>query len=507
MSLTLKLHAADNVAIARTEILPGVLLPEFDGLAVSAKIPRYHKLATQPIKKGELILKYNQVIGVADADINPGDHVHSHNCSLPAAGLPKRAIESSEHNQRLLIPGLPTTFQGYPRGDGRVGTRNYIGVLTSVNCSATVAKLIEKHFANDEFKNRFPNVDGVVAFTHATGCGMSMGEGYELLNRVYAGYARHPNFAGVLMIGLGCEVMQLETFKNKTLIKDDNRFRSLVIQREGGTQKSVAAGIAVVETMLAEANRLQRTEVPVSELKVGLQCGGSDALSGITANPALGVAMDYLAAMGGTAILSETPEIYGAEHLLQARAKSPAVAEALQDRITWWLDYTARNGAELNNNPSPGNKAGGLTTILEKSLGAQAKSGTSTLNGVFLYGDTITESGLVVMDSPGYDPVSVTGQIASGANLVCFTTGRGSAFGSKPTPSFKLATNTPLYNAMLDDMDFNCGSVFDGELSLEDCGAQVLKELVAFASGKRSKSELLDYGNYEFLPWQIGAVV
>ena len=309
------------------------------------------------------------------------------------------------------------------------------------------------------------------------------------------------------MIGLGCEVMQLDQFKDRSRLQEDTRFRSLVIQREGGTRKSVAAGIKIVEQMLIQAQAQSRVPVPISELKVGLQCGGSDALSGITANPSLGAAMDYLTAAGGTAILSETPEIYGAEHLLLARAKSPQVAQALEDRIAWWLQYTKKNGAELNNNPSPGNKAGGLTTILEKSLGAQAKGGTSPLNGVYQYAEPITECGLVVMDSPGYDPVSVTGQIASGANIVCFTTGRGSAFGSKPTPSFKLATNSPLYQAMADDMDFNCGVVFDGEQTVDECGRALLAQLVAFASGARSKSELLDYGNYEFLPWHIGAVV
>ncbi|BFM09307.1 UxaA family hydrolase [Halioxenophilus aromaticivorans] len=507
MQLTLQLHAADNVAVARTELLPNVLLPELDGLAVADTIPRYHKLATRPIAKNDLIIKYDQVIGIASENIQPGQHVHSHNCFLPADGLPKRPAGQSQTAKTETSTDLPTHFLGYPRADGQVGTRNYIGILTSVNCSATVAKLIEKHFASPGALSAYSNVDGVVAFTHATGCGMAMGEGYDLLNRVYAGFARQPNFASVLMIGLGCEVMQLDQFKDRSRLQEDARFRSLVIQREGGTRNSVAAGIKIVEDMLAAAQAQERVPVAISELKVGLQCGGSDALSGITANPSLGAAMDYLTAAGGTAILSETPEIYGAEHLLLARAKSPQVAQALQDRIDWWLQYTQKNGAELNNNPSPGNKAGGLTTILEKSLGAQAKGGTSALNGVFQYAEPITERGLVVMDSPGYDPVSVTGQIASGANIVCFTTGRGSAFGSKPTPSFKLATNSPLYQAMADDMDFNCGVVFDGEQTVDECGRALLARLVAFASGERSKSELLDYGNYEFLPWHIGAVV
>lgn len=330
MQLTLQLHAADNVAVARTELLPNVLLPELDGLAVADTIPRYHKLATRPIAKNDLIIKYDQVIGIASENIQPGQHVHSHNCFLPADGLPKRPAGQSQTAKTETSTDLPTHFLGYPRADGQVGTRNYIGILTSVNCSATVAKLIEKHFASPGALSAYSNVDGVVAFTHATGCGMAMGEGYDLLNRVYAGFARQPNFASVLMIGLGCEVMQLDQFKDRSRLQEDARFRSLVIQREGGTRNSVAAGIKIVEDMLAAAQAQERVPVAISELKVGLQCGGSDALSGITANPSLGAAMDYLTAAGGTAILSETPEIYGAEHLLLARAKSPQVAQALQ---------------------------------------------------------------------------------------------------------------------------------------------------------------------------------
>ncbi len=509
MSLTLRLHAMDNVAVARTELRPGTMLTEFDGAEVLDTVPRFHKVAVSDIEPGAVIRKYNQVIGIALEPIRTGQHVHSHNCGMPDTS-PKASVTAGQKAAPYnvsIADGLATTFQGYRRPSGKAGTRNYIGIMTSVNCSATVAKQIEKHVANSGFLDQFPNVDGVVAFTHATGCGMSKGTGYELLNRVYKGYANHPNFAGVLMIGLGCEVMQLADFKQRENLTESQHFRSLVIQQEGGTRKTVASGIAIVEDMVKAAALLERETIPVSELTIGLQCGGSDALSGITANPALGAAMDILVAQGATAILSETPEIYGAEHLLIERAESAEVGQALLDRLDWWQDYTQKNGAELNNNPSPGNKAGGLTTILEKSLGAQAKAGNSTLVGVYEYAAPIDKHGLVVMDSPGYDPVSVTGQMASGANMICFTTGRGSAFGAKPAPSLKLATNTPLFENMEEDMDINCGAVFDGDLSVQACGEQIYSLIIDCASGKHSKSEVLDYGNHEFLPWLIGAVV
>jgi altronate hydrolase len=509
MSLTIQLHERDNVAVARTELRVGTLLAEFSGVEVLNLVPRFHKVAVNDIVAGELIRKYDQVIGVASQYIRQGEHVHSHNCCMPDASIPRKvaSIHKQEAKAFSLPKHLPDTFLGYRRANGRSGTRNYIGIVTSVNCSATVAKQIEKHFADSDFIKQFPNVDGVVAFTHATGCGMSKGDGYDILNRVYTGYTNHPNFSAVLMIGLGCEVMQLADFKERENLEESVRFRSLIIQQQGGTRKTVDAGISIVEDMVRAAAQLEREPISVRELAVGLQCGGSDALSGITANPSLGAAMDILVAQGGTAILSETPEIYGAEHLLIERAESNAVGQALLNCLDWWEAYTEKNGAELNNNPSPGNKAGGLTTILEKSLGAQAKAGNSILRGVYDYAAPIDKHGLVVMDSPGYDPVSVTGQMASGANMICFTTGRGSAFGAKPAPSLKLATNTPLYESMEEDMDINCGAVFDGELTVKECGEVIYRALITCASGQKSKSEMLDYGHHEFLPWLIGAVV
>jgi altronate hydrolase len=401
----------------------------------------------------------------------------------------------------------PAWFEGFRRANGKVGTRNYVGILTSVNCSATVAKYIASAVEKSGILEAFPNVDGVVPLVHGTGCGMaSKGEGYEVVERTQWGYASHANFGGVLVVGLGCEVFQIPRLKERYGIVEGEHFHSLTIQESGGTRKSIEAGVAAVKDMCAVADRARREPVPASELVVGLQCGGSDGYSGLTANPALGHASDILVGQGGTTILSETPEIYGAEHLLTARAVDPAVADKLNGRIAWWEAYTARNGGDMDNNPSPGNKAGGITTILEKSLGAAAKGGTAPLAAVYEYAEPVDAHGFVYMDSPGYDPVSATGQIASGATLIAFTTGRGSAFGAKPVPSMKLATNNELYARMTDDMDINCGDVVEG-VSIEDKGREIFEMMLAVASGRPTKSEELGYGDAEFVPWQIGAVM
>jgi altronate hydrolase len=400
------------------------------------------------------------------------------------------------------------TFEGFRRANGKVGTRNYIGVLTSVNCSGSVARFIAENVERSGILERFPGVDGVLPFVHGTGCGMAAdGDGYGNLSRTLWGYAGHANLAGALMVGLGCEVFQIPQFMERYGLKESDIFQVMTIQDNGGTRKTVERGVAMIEDMLPYAAAAKREKIDASEITLALQCGGSDGYSGITANPALGHAVDLLVAQGGTAILSETPEIYGAEHLLTRRAASREIGEKLVERIRWWEAYTARTGGEMDNNPSPGNKAGGLTTILEKSLGAAAKGGTTALNGVYLYAEPVTAKGLVFMDSPGYDPASITGQVASGANIVCFTTGRGSVFGYKPAPSIKLATNTPMYNRMSEDMDINCGTIVDGEATVQEKGREILDYVLAVASGAPSKSETLGFGGSEFVPWQIGAVM
>jgi altronate hydrolase len=502
----LLLNPADPLVVATRDLAVGEAVGLGD-ITPSEPIGRGHKLAIKPIESGAPVRKLGQVIGIATKEIAPGQHIHVHNVEFRPSTA-DHAIGAHRSNMTVLPEDQAATFQGIVRPDGSVATRNYIGVLTTVNCSATAARMISDHFRNSKDLEAFPNVDGVVALTHKSGCaGGVETEGNHLLRRTVAGYARHPNFAGVLIIGLGCESNQLSALVVAEELEVGSRIQTLVIQETGGTRKTVEAGIAKIKEMLPAANAVKRQKVPARHLILGLQCGGSDGFSAITANPALGVAADLLVRNGGTSILSETPEIYGAEHMLLGRAVSDEVGHKLLDLLRWWEDYAAKDGETLDNNPSPGNKAGGLTTILEKSLGAAAKGGNSNLVEVYRYAEPVTKSGFVFMDTPGYDPVSVTGQVAGGANMICFTTGRGSCFGCKPAPSLKLATNTPMYNRMAEDMDINCGEVLDGAASVEEMGERIFKLILETASGQRSKSELLGYGEDEFAPWHLGATL
>jgi altronate hydrolase len=504
-TLTVRLHQNDNVVTARLDLLPGSALLGED-VACVARIPAGHKIATRPIAKGEPVRKYDQIIGFASADIAPGEHVHVHNVEMRDFDR-DYAFGAAARPTALLSENERASFEGFVRQNGKTGTRNFIGVLSTVNCSATVCHHVAETFPKDELA-AYPNVDGVVALTHGTGCGMAdRGEGFATLQRTLWGYARHPNFAGVLMIGLGCEVNQIDFLLEAYQIERGPHFRTMTMQGTGGTRKTIERAQAMIREMLPHADAARRQRIAASEIVLALQCGGSDAYSGMTANPALGACADLLVRQGGTAILSETPEIYGAEHLLTRRAVSRQVGEKLVERIRWWEEYCRINGGEMNNNPSPGNKAGGLTTILEKSLGAAAKGGTTNLTGVYKYAEPVTARGFVFMDSPGYDPASATGQVASGGNLICFTTGRGSCFGFKPAPSIKLATNTDMYRRMEEDMDVNCGVILDGECSVEEMGSRIFDLILEVASGRRTKSEDLGLGNHEFTPWQIGAVM
>jgi altronate hydrolase len=500
--LTIRLHPEDDVVIARVEIATGTLIAR-EKVSTAVTIPAGHKLAVRDIAQGRPVRRYNQIIGFATRAIRAGEHVHVHNIAM---GEFERdyAFCTQIKDTQYIVP--PASFHGIRRADGRIATRNYIGILTSVNCSATVARMIADHFRNR--LDDYPNVDGVVALTHKTGCGMAgEGEGMTLLRRTLSGYARHPNFFAVMNIGLGCEANQINLWLDSAKLERSERLQAFTIQEKGGTTKAVRDGIARVQALLPEANRVRREPVPASELILGLECGGSDGYSGISANPALGAAADRLVRHGGTAILSETPEIYGAEHLLTRRAVSREVGEKLLARIRWWEDYTARNRMEMNNNPSPGNKAGGLTTILEKSLGAAAKGGTTNLVEVYEFAESVAAKGLVFMDTPGYDPVSVTGHVAGGANVVCFTTGRGSVYGCKPAPSLKLATNSALFRHMEEDMDINCGTIVDGTETLDEAGERIFRMILDTASGKKTKSELLGFGDDEFAPWVVGATM
>ncbi len=500
---TLRLDPNDDVVIAARPLKQGTALPD-DGVTCRQDIPAGHKVATRAVAQGDPVRRYNQIIGFATAPITPGDHVHSHNLAFETFD---RDYAIGRDVKPVSPVTAPASFEGIRRADGRVATRNYIGVVSTVNCSASVSKFVAQHYSSERLA-AYPNVDGVVPITHSVGCGMdSNGKGMDILRRTIAGYIRHPNFAGVVVIGLGCEANQMSALFATQGLDEGDTLQSLVIQTSGGTRATVEQAIAAVDRMLPLANQVKRETVPASELVIGLQCGGSDGYSGITANPALGAACDLLVAHGGTVILSETPEIYGAEHLLTRRAVSKEVADKLIARIKWWEDYTARNEGSMDNNPSPGNKAGGLTTILEKSLGAVAKGGTTNLVDVYEYAYPVTARGFVFMDTPGYDPVSATGQVAGGANMITFTTGRGSVYGCKPAPSIKLATNSTLYERMQEDMDINCGDIIDGNRSVQEKGAEIFAKWLSVASGHKTLSEDLGMGAEEFIPWYQGAVM
>ena len=503
MSNFIRLDWSDNVVMATKQILDREIV---DGLNLRDMIPRGHKIASCDIAEGEAIRKYAQVIGYASKPISAGDHVHTHNVAF-RSDTKGYEFSTDLRPVETVPPENADTFMGFKRPNGAVGTRNYIAIVTSVNCSATAARMIADAFGPDELSS-YPNVDGVIAFVHGTGCGMAdSGDGFAALQRVMWGYARHPNHAAVLMVGLGCEMNQIDWLLEAYGLEQGPQFQTMNIQDVAGLKRTVEAGISKVREMLPVANQFEREPCHVSELRVALQCGGSDAWSGITANPALGYACDLLVAQGGTGVLAETPEIYGAEHLLTRRAVDQKTGEKLLGLISWWEDYTKRNRGTMDNNPSPGNKKGGLTTILEKSLGAAAKGGTTPLAGVYQYAEVVDRPGFVFMDSPGYDPASVTGQIAGGCNLVAFTTGRGSAFGSKPAPCIKIATNTPMYEKMTEDMDLNAGSILSQNASIEDVGREIYQLLLRVASGEKSKSEAQGLGDFEFVPWQIGAVM
>lgn len=499
----LKLNPKDDVVIARQCVPAGTWLEE-EQITVISDIPAGHKIALRSLNIGEAVKRYGQIIGFATQPIQAGEHIHMHNLGMGdferdyAWGVDRHSPTPAEHQD---------IFQGIRRADGRAATRNYIGILSSVNCSATVVRAIEDHFRLHGLAD-YPNVDGVVSLPQSFGCAIgSKSESMAVMRRTMAGYATHANFAGVIIIGLGCESSQIKDMMNAHGLEDGPMMHSYTIQDVGGTRHAIQKGIDLVNQMIPLANRVIREPIPASEIILALECGGSDSYSGISANPALGYAVDKLVQQGGTAILSETSEIYGAEHLLTRRAVSREVGEKLIARIHWWEDYCRRSGSEMNNNPSAGNKVGGLTTILEKSLGGIAKAGTTNLTEVYEYAEPVTAKGFVFMDTPGYDPIAVTGQIAGGANLLCFTTGRGSAFGSKPTPSLKLATNNALWLRQQEDMDINCGTIVEGEETIAEVGERIYQMILDMASGKKTKSEEFGYGSQEFVPWTIGSIM
>jgi altronate hydrolase len=506
------LRPEDNIAVAARN-LPGGAEVHLNGKAVTLpqRVGMGHKVALRPIKKGEAVLKYGQIIGFASQDIPVGGHVHVHNVAAEAFERDYAFCRDCPPPQ--AAPAQRRTWMGYDRGSDRpehlrYGTRNYIAVISTVNCSASTNKYISERFRSGDLLKQYPNIDGVLAITHKAGCAMQYGgSDHNQLDRTLAGFAKHPNVAGYILLGLGCETGQaIHLIENQGLVQLDPAHKPppvITIQECGGISKTVDVGVHAIAEMLPRVNDVRRVSLTADKLMLGTNCGGSDGNSGVTANPALGVASDLLVQQGGTSILAETPEIYGAEHLLTRRAISREVGEKLVERIKWWEWYTGIFGAEINNNPSPGNKEGGLTTIYEKSLGAIAKGGSTALMDVVHYAEPVRTKGFVVMDTPGYDPVSMTGIVAGGANVLVFTTGRGSVFGCKPAPSIKVATNTPLYEHMIDDMDINAGEILAGK-PVEEVGRQIFEMILAVASGQKTKSELNGVGEEEFAPWAIG---
>lgn len=502
------LHEADNVAVVKTTLKAGDELFQVPGtLTVAENIASGHKIALREILDGAPVRKYGQIIGFASGRIAPGMHVHTHN--LCARDFDRECGFCTETRPvDYYSPEQMRFFQGYARPGGGAGTRNYIAIISSVNCSASVSCFVRDRFRSEDLRHDFPNVDGVVAFTHKGGCAMDSGEPQQILQRVLAGIARHPNISGYVMIGLGCELNQVNQLRRLHRLDEirpgDSAPVFMNIQAVGGVQKTVDAAASAALQLLNAANALRRTAQPLSKLVLAENCGGSDGYSGITANPALGVASDELIRYGAASVLAETPEIYGAEHLLTRRAVSPQVAEQLLERIRWWESHARQHHCSLDNNPSHGNKEGGLSNIYEKSLGAVAKGGQSPLAAVYHYAERVFSSGLCFMDTPGFDPVSMTGLVAGGCNIGVFTTGRGSVYGCKPAPCIKVATNTALYNWMHEDMDLNAGTILDGSETVTQAGRRIFEKIVAVASGEKTKSELSGLGDEEFAPWQLG---
>ncbi len=495
------LSASDNIAIARVPLSAGQQI-RVDGRAVTVEdaIPAGHKVALAAIPTGEQVIRYGQVMGRARIRIEPGRHVHTHNVAFEELSFEYEFPEGADcEPARRLEPG--PTFLGFPREDGRVGTRNYIAVVAASNCAAHTAELIAASYTGEKLP---PNVDGVVAFPHGEGCGHTIGPDTRQLQRTLGGVLNHPNVAGAIILGLGCEVNQIDHYLGKSGPRSD-RLVGMTLQSSGGTSATVQAARQAIAGMMGRASEERRVPVPSSKIVLGLNCGGSDSFSGITANPALGVCCDELAAIGGTAVLAETTEIFGAEHLLVKRARNRRVAEKLLGFVSSYKDYLRRFGGSFDDNPSPGNKEGGLTNILEKSLGAVAKAGTSPLMDVVDYAEQVDSPGFVFMNTPGYDPVSLTGLAAGGVNLIAFTTGRGSAIGFPTIPVLKIASNSATYRRMQENMDVNAGRIADGEANVGQVGREIFDLLLRVASGERTCSERL--GHKEFVPWRIGPVL
>ncbi len=504
----LLLNEKDNVGVARTPVSAGTEVIVNGNKVISREtITPGHKIALRPIASGSVVHKYGEIIGKATMDISPGDWVHTQNV-IPDFSGKNYEYATLTPVTEYFTPEEAGEFMGYLRENGDVGTRNYIAVIATSNCSSHVASEIAY-----QLRNVGPDthgVDGVVAIPHQEGCGHSQGEDTWQLERTIAGMIFHPNVGAVLMVSLGCEVNQISKYIDTSQLGQQH-FRKgklivgLEMQSSGGTRQTIASGVAQVEGLIKHCRQMERTPQPMGKVLLGTNCGGSDAFSGVSANPSLGYASDLLVRSGGTSVLAEIPECMGAEHLLTRRAVDESTGRKVIDVMEWYHGYLRRFGGGWDDNPSPGNKAGGISNVTEKSLGAVAKGGTTALTGVFAYAERVNRSGFVLMNTPGYDPVSLTGIAAGGANMICFTTGRGSGIGFPVAPVIKISSNSRIARAMEDNIDINAGVVVDGEGTIQEVGRKIFETIRRVASGERTKSELL--GHKEFVPWRIGPVL
>lgn len=500
----------DNVAVVKKRTWTGleVELPGGDVVCVSSAVAPGHRFAIRPIPVHDYVLQFGQPIGTS-LGIKEGDLISPENMSNAVPTVRDLPDDLFNEPPAYIPEDKRLRFRGYRRPDGRVGTRNYVLIVPTSMCSSHEAQQISMMA---EFllhsRQKYPNVDGVVAIPHNKGCGCQDGSNVEIMLRTLANYADHPNVGAVIMMDLGCEKTNL-AFVDKYLLKREKPFDKPVarisIQKAGGTQAAIEQGLKEVEWMLPEANRCKREEVSVGELVLGVKCGASDGFSGISANPALGRAADLLVRSGGTVLITEVPEFCGAEHLLANRAKDAETGRAVYRLVDWYKEYASRFGAVLNENPSPGNVAGGLLNITIKSLGAIAKAGSTRVEGVTEYGQTPQCRGINLMQGPGYDQESTPGLVAAGATVVVFTTGRGTTIGNAITPVIKLASNTAVFERMSRDLDLSAGGVVDGTETIDEVGLRVFQHLRRVATGEiLARAE--EHKHREFQFWAETAV-
>jgi len=479
----------DNLAVVKEPTTPGleVALPGGCVVRVKDSVPPGHRFATRDIPAGEYVLQYGHPIGTS-LGIREGEMI-SHANMKDDVPVVRELPEDLHHPAPDYIPEFErATFKGFRRPDGRVGTRNFILIVPTSMCASHEAQQIALMAEFLHYKReRFPNVDGVVAIPHNKGCGCQEGSTIEVMLRTLSNYADHPNVGGVVLLDLGCEKTNLARVE-KYLLKREKSFDKPVakigIQEIGGTQAAIEQGLREVERMLPEVNRIEREECSVGELVLGVKCGGSDGFSGISANPSLGRAADTLVRSGGTVLITEVPEFCGAEHIIAHRAKDAETGRAVYRMIDWYKEYASKFGAVLNQNPSPGNVAGGLLNITIKSLGAMSKAGTTRVEGVVEYAEPPKGRGLHLMQGPGYDQESTPGLVAAGATVVVFTTGRGTTIGNAIAPVIKLASNDAVFRRMSRDIDLSAGGVLEGTETIEEVGARVFEHVRRVAGGE-----------------------